>query len=344
MPIKSLRAVSLLKDTVIWRMGIYKGRDSLAYNIAGMEVKQMKIAIIGAGAMGSLYGGYLSKAGQEVYLVDVWQQHVDEINAHGLKIEEPEGEVTVYPKAAVSADAVGAVDLAIVFVKSIMTKKAMESNAALISPHTYVLSLQNGYGNIDEIEKFVKREQIIAGTTAHGATMISAGRIKHAGKGATHIGSVSKGDDTKVQEIAQILKAAGFDTDVSNNVMELVWDKLIINVGINALTAILKLRNGQLLDHEGSKAIMKAAVEEAVMVANSLGMNFNSEETLKKVMDVAQKTGQNMSSMLQDVTNKRKTEIDTINGAIVREGSKQNISTPVNIVLTNLIKTMEKSY
>lgn len=304
----------------------------------------MKIAIIGAGAMGSLYGGYLSKAGQEVYLVDVWQQHVNEINTKGLKIEEPEGEVSVYPKAAVSADTVGTVDLAIVFVKSIMTKQAMESNIALISPDTYVLSLQNGYGNIDEIEKFVKRDYIIAGTTAHGATMLSPGRIKHAGKGGTHIGSLSKGDDKKVQEIAQILKAAGFDTDVAHNVMELVWDKLIINVGINALTAVLKLRNGQLLDHVESKVIMKAAVEEAVLVANSLGMNFDNEETLKKVMDVARKTEQNMSSMLQDVTNKRKTEIDTINGAIVREGSKANISTPTNMVLTNLVKTIENSY
>ncbi|MHB1394101.1 MAG: ketopantoate reductase family protein [Clostridia bacterium] len=304
----------------------------------------MKIAIIGAGAMGSLYGGYLSKAGQEVYLVDVWQQHVDEINMHGLKIEEPEGEVAVYPKAAVSADTVGTVDLAIVFVKSIMTKKAMESNIALISPNTYVLSLQNGYGNIDEIEKFVKRDRIIAGTTAHGATMLSPGRIKHAGKGVTHIGSVSKDDDKKVQEIAQILKTAGFDTDAAHNVMELIWDKLIINVGINALTAVLKLRNGQLLDHDESKVIMKAAVEEAVMVANSLGMNFDNEETLKKVMEVARKTEQNMSSMLQDVTNKRKTEIDTINGAIVREGSKANISTPSNMVLTNLVKTIENSY
>lgn len=303
----------------------------------------MKIAVIGAGAMGSLYGGYLSKAGQEVYLVDVWEEHIGQINRQGLVIEEADREITVYPKAVSHANEVGTVDLAIVFVKSVMTKNAMEENSALIGAETVVLSLQNGYGNVEEIERFVKRERIIAGTTAHGATMLSPGKIKHAGIGATHIGAVAKEGGNNVEAIAQVLQAAGFETDVSDNVMKLIWDKLMINVGINALTVILNVQNGQLLDHDESRMLMEAAVEEAISVANALGMDFDREETIQKVMTVARKTGENRSSMLQDVTNKRKTEIDTINGAIISEGKKQGIPTPVNMVLTNLIKIMEKN-
>lgn len=302
----------------------------------------MKIAVIGAGAMGSLYGGYLSKAGQEVYLVDVWQEHVDQINRHGLAIEEADRVVTVYPRAVSRANEVGTVDLAIVFVKSVMTKNAMKENLALIGAETTVLSLQNGYGNVEAIEGFVKRERIIAGTTAHGATMLSPGKIRHAGIGATHIGAVSREGGNSVEAIAQVLQKAGFETEVSCNVMKLIWDKLMINVGINALTAILNVQNGQLLDYEESRALMEAAVEEAISVANASGMDFDREETIRKVMAVAKKTGENRSSMLQDVTNKRKTEIDTINGAIISEGRKQGIPTPVNLVLTNLIKVMER--
>ncbi len=303
----------------------------------------MKIAVIGAGAMGSLYGGYLSKAGQDVCLIDVWQEHVDRINREGLAIEEASGDIKVYPKAVCHAREVGTADLAIVFVKSIMTQKAMEANLDLIGPETAVLSLQNGYGNVEEIARFVERERIIAGTTAHGATMLQPGRIRHAGIGATHIGAVSGEGGTDVAAVAQVLRHAGFETEVSGNVMKLVWDKLMINVGINALTAILKVPNGRLLEHEEARMLMEAAVEEAVRVANAAGMDLDREETIRRVMSVAGRTGENRSSMLQDITNGRRTEIDTINGAIIREGKKHGIHTPVNMVLTNLIRIMEKS-
>lgn len=302
----------------------------------------MKIAVIGAGAMGSLYGGYLSKVSKDVYLVDIWQEHINAINDDGLNIQEKDKEIVVYPKAVSAAEEVGYVDLAIVFVKSIMTDKALEKNVALLGPNTLVLSLQNGYGNIENISKYVKVDNIIAGTTAHGATMLKAAHIKHAGIGETHIGWVLNKEDGRIESVARILRDAGFHTIISDKVMELIWSKLIINVGINALTAILKIENGQLLKLDETKKLMTMAVEEAVKVSKASGITFDEKSMIKKVMDVADKTSENKSSMLQDILNKRKTEIDTINGAIVKEGKKYSIETPVNLVLTNIIKSMEK--
>jgi len=302
----------------------------------------MKIAIIGAGAMGSLYGGYLSRTEKEVYLVDIWKEHVDEINRRGLSIQEKDGEIRVHPKAFMNPEEIGTVDLAIVFVKSFLTGIAMEKNLALLGQDTIVMSLQNGYGNIEQIAEYVRIENIIAGTTAHGASMLSPGHIRHAGSGDTLIGWVRKGDEGRINAIAGILRRAGFATEVSADVMELVWSKLIVNVGINALTALLRVKNGELLRMDETRELMRMAVLEAVEVAAAAGVKFDAEEMVRKVMEIAFATGENTSSMLQDILNNRKTEIDSINGAIVEEGRKNSIGTPVNSVLTKLVRALEK--
>lgn len=302
----------------------------------------MKIAIIGAGAMGSLYGGYLDRAGEEVYLVDIWREHVDAVNSGGLVIEEKEADICVYPRAAADAGEVGPVDLAIVFVKSFLTGTALEKNEALLGPDTVVMSLQNGYGNIEQIAKHVRRSNIIAGTTSHGASMLSPGRVKHAGSGDTHIGWVDSDDEERINGIAEMLRRAGFVTAVEKNVMELIWSKLVVNVGINALTAVLRVKNRELLRFEETKDLLRLAVLEAVEVAAASGVRFDGEEMVNRVMNVAFATGENSSSMLQDILNKRKTEIDTINGAIVEEGRKHGLETPVNMVMASLVRAMEK--
>lgn len=304
----------------------------------------MKIAVLGAGSMGSLYGGYLSMAGCEVYLIDIWKEHIDKINSEGLRISRDSFEFVTHPRGTTNSNEVGIVDLVIVFVKSTMTQKALKENKALLGIDTLVLSLQNGYGNIEEIEKYVDKKKIIAGTTAHGATMLSPGSIKHAGIGETHIGPVSGEFDDKLLKVVEFLKLAGFETTVSNNVMNLIWSKLIVNVGINALTGILGVKNGGLLKTDEIKNTMAMAIKEAVKVAEKCGVKFDEDEMIKKVYSVAEKTGENRSSLLQDILNKRKTEIDMINGAIVREGLKNSIETPVNQTLLNLIRAIEKGY
>jgi 2-dehydropantoate 2-reductase len=302
----------------------------------------VKIAIIGAGAMGSLFGGRLALAGEEVWLLDVWEEHVRTINEKGLSIASPAGDIVARPKATTRPGDIGTAELVIVFVKSTATAKAAETAAALLGPDSAVLTLQNGYGNAETIAAAVGADRVIAGTTAQGATLLGPGRIMHGGSGETHIGELGGGLTERLQKIATCLTRAGITTIADDNVASLIWGKLIVNVGINALTGITGLRNGELADHEETRQVLALAVEEAVKVADAAGVKLPYDTPVEKVLAVAVATAQNRSSMLQDLSGGRMTEIEAINGALVREGERYGVATPVNRVLTLLIKALEK--
>ncbi len=305
----------------------------------------MKIAILGAGAMGSLYGGLLAEAGNEVWLIDVYQEHIDAINEKGLYVEGVSGERTIKNiKATADSKKVGTVDLVLVFVKSTITDIAISQNKVLFGDETMVLTLQNGLGNIEKIQSVVDEKNIIAGTTAHGSTMLAPGKIKHAGKGSTIIGELDGKDSPRTQLVLKAFKEAEIDTTISKNIMGLIWDKLLVNVGINALTAITGLNNGQLVEYKETEWILEEAVKEAMLIAFAKGIQLASEDAVNHTKEVCRATADNRSSMLQDVTNNRRTEIEMINGAIVAEAEKFKIDTPINKVLTKLILTKEKSY
>ena len=306
----------------------------------------MKIVIIGAGAMGSVYGGFLAEAGNEVYFLDVFKEHVDTINCNGLYMEgSSEGRYIKGIKATTSAEEVGVVDLAIVFVKSTLTDIAVKQNKAVIGKNTVVLTLQNGLGNVKKIGTVVPVEQIIAGTTSHGANLIGPGRVKHAGHGDTVIGELDGKITDRINVIANVFKDAKLDpVSISNNVMGLIWDKLLVNLGINPLTAITGLKNGQIIDYPETEWIAEQAVSEGAKVAEAMGIKLENPYPVEHFKEVSRVTGANISSMLADVINKRKTEINNINGAIVREAKKYDIDTPINKVLTNLILLKEKLY
>lgn len=303
----------------------------------------MKIVIIGAGAMGCLYGGKLSAVpGNEVYLLDVWKDHIDAINQTGLMMEEKESELVYSVKAETDATKVGICDLAIIFVKSTLTDVAVRSNRAVFGPETVTLTLQNGLGNLELIAQEIGRENLLAGTTAHGALMLGPGRMRHTGFGKTVIGEIDGKKTERVARIVEAMEKAGLETDLSENVLGLVWDKLLVNVGINAITGITKLQNGQLVEYPEINDILERAVEEAVAVAKAKGIKLSFPDPVAHTRDVCVATAANKSSMLQDILNGKRTEIDMINGAIVREGKMVNIETPVNVVLTNLIRFMER--
>lgn len=306
----------------------------------------MKVVIVGAGAMGSVYGGFLAEAGNEVYFLDVFQEHVDTINRDGLWIEGTSGDRYIKNiKATSNPEEVGVVDLAIVFVKSTITDIAIQQNKAVIGENTVVLTLQNGLRNIEKLETVVKKEQIIAGTTSHGANLLGPGRIKHAGHGDTTIGELDGAITERIENIAKVFKDAKLDpVKVSDNVMGLIWDKLLSNVGINPMTALTGLKNGEILDHEESDWITVEAVKEGARVADAIGIKLNFEDPVEHFKEVSRNTGENISSMLSDTMNKRKTEIDNINGAIVKLGEEHGIDTPVNKVLTNMVLLKEKLY
>lgn len=304
----------------------------------------MKIAIIGAGAMGCLYGGKLSQSkDNQVYLLDIWKEHIDAINKQGLIMEE-NGEPIVYSdvKASIHASEIGPADLVIVFVKSTLTRQAVQESQEVFGEDTLVLTLQNGLGNVDIIGEEIGLSKVVGGTTAHGAYMKGPGEICHAGFGKTIIGELSGKTTERISEVANIFQSVGLETEISNNILGLIWDKLIVNVGINGLTAITGLHNGELLDHPELLDIMKEAIDEGIAVAKAKNIELSSQDPYGHTLEICKNTATNKSSMLQDIINKRRTEIDMINGGILREGEKLGISTPVNGVLTNLIKYWEK--
>lgn len=306
----------------------------------------MKIVIIGAGAMGSVYGGLLAEADNEVYFLDIFKDHVDNINKDGLYIEGSSGDRYIKNiRATTKPEEVGIVDLAIVFVKSTITDIAVEQNKAVVGKNTIVLTLQNGLGNVEKISTIIPRSQIIAGTTSHGASLLGAGRIKHAGHGETVIGELNGTITNRIEEVAKVFRDAKLDPVlVSDNVVGLIWDKLLVNLGINPLTAITGLKNGEILDYPETEWIAVEAVKEGTKVAEMMGIKLGNPNPIGHFKEVSRATGANISSMLADVTNKRKTEINNINGAIVRYASKFNIETPINMVLTNLVQLKEKLY
>lgn len=304
----------------------------------------MKIAVLGAGAMGSLYGAKLSANGKnEVHLIDVWKEHIDAVNSNGLQMEEGD-DVLLYEnlKGHTSSEETGVCDLVLVFVKSTVTKTAVESNAAVFGPNTVALTLQNGLGNIEQISSVIGAERVIAGTTAHGATMLSPGKIRHAGKGKTIIGELGGHESDRIRKMAAVLEDAGMETVISGNVLGRVWDKLLVNVGINALTGITKLYNGQLLDYPEIEELLEKAVSEGVAVARAKGIRLGFDDPVAHTKDLCRATAANKSSMLQDILNDRQTEIEMMNGAIVREGKALGIETPVNLALTNLITYLSR--
>lgn len=306
----------------------------------------MKVVIIGAGAMGSIYGGFLAEAGNEVYFLDVFKEHVDNINNDGLWIEGTSGNRYIQGiKATSDPEEVGVVDLAIVFVKSTITDLAIKQNKAVIGPGTTVLTLQNGLGNIEKLKTVVKESQIIAGTTSHGASLLGPGKIKHAGHGATVIGELDGSVTERIKMITEVFQNAKLDpVAISENVMGLIWDKLLVNVGINPVTAVTSLKNGEILDYPEILKLSVDAVEEAMKVADALGIKLETPDAVEHFKEVSKVTGENTSSMLSDVLNRRKTEIDNINGAIVREGVKFGIETPMNALLTRLVVLKEMQY
>jgi 2-dehydropantoate 2-reductase len=303
----------------------------------------VKITVVGAGAMGSLFGALLAESGEDVWLYDIWEEHVKAINEKGLGIDFNDKTRLVKVNATTDKRLIGQTDLAIIFVKSTQTEDAARTASELMGNNGYVLTVQNGMGNADIIGEIINPDRIIAGTTSHGATMLRPGSIRHAGTGPTVIGIWSGNQKKGVQKIAEIFNKAGIITETVDNVRNVIWVKLLVNVGINAITALTGIKNGRILDLSITKALSRAAVEEALEVAKALGV-IVADNTVEHVFQVAEATSGNRSSMGQDVDNKRQTEISAINGSIVKEAQKLGMDVPVNQTLTALIETMQAHY
>jgi 2-dehydropantoate 2-reductase len=302
---------------------------------------KMKTVIMGAGAMGSLFGGLLTLSGEDVWLVDIWKENIDAMRSNGLKVED-RGKVQIIPvKATTDAASLGKADLVLIFVKTYHTEKAVSDALVLQDENTVFLTLQNGLGNEEAICKQVDRRKVILGVTGQGATFLGPGHIRHAGWGKTYVGELDEKITDRVTQIAQVFRKAGIETEVSSHIHDLVWEKLLVNVGINALAALTGLKNGQLLDYPETVRLMEALVSEAVEVTRRKEIQID-ENPMNRVKVVIEATRENRCSMGQDLDYKRRTEIDAINGAVVREAERLGISVPYNQMITDLIKVVEK--
>jgi 2-dehydropantoate 2-reductase len=306
----------------------------------------MRIAVLGAGAMGSLYGGFLAESGEnQVTLIDIWKEHIDAVNTKGLIIENNNASKVITNLCGVysTADAEPA-DLIIVFVKATHTEEAIRQAVNLVKSETMVLTLQNGLGNVEKLCSILPAKHVIAGITGFGASIKGPGRIHQGGSGDTVVGEIDGSKSERLEKLKTVFDQANLSVVISNRVISLIWTKLMANIGINALATLTSLKNGQLLEHRETEALLAAAVSEAALVAKAKGIELETPDAVEHTRVLAQKTGLNTCSMLQDVLAKRLTEIDFINGAVVDYGKQIGVPTPVNWVLSSLIKTIQSTY
>ncbi|MGD2100494.1 MAG: 2-dehydropantoate 2-reductase [Desulfobacterales bacterium] len=305
----------------------------------------MKIAIVGAGAMGSLFGALLAEGGHLVWLCDIWQDHIDTVNQNGVTIEFEGKTRSVRLNATNDPLQIGEAELVLMFVKATQTEAAAQTAVRLAGASGLVMTLQNGMGNAESIAQHISSDRIIVGTTAHGATLLAAGSIRHAGVGQTTVGMWA-GDEAQLQTVRQIadqFTQAGIETRAVKDVRPVIWGKLLINIGINAITALTGIKNGQILDLAVTRELSRAAVEEAAAVAQAQEIEIR-KDAADQVFEVAAATAANRSSMGQDVDQRRPTEIKAINGFVVRAAERVGIEAPINRTLTALVQTMEEHY
>lgn len=304
----------------------------------------MKIVIIGAGAMGCLYGAYLSKK-HEVIMLDSYEPQVKSINENGITVvEEDESEHQFTGiKAYLSGEYNEVADLIIVFVKSTFSEEALQTNKKLFGDHTLVMTLQNGAGNDRKIAKYVAKKNIVIGTSKHNSVNLGSGKVRHSGHGATTIGSNMQATKN-LEKIKTILEDGGFIAEITDDIQRIIWSKLFVNLSINTFTAITRSPIGSMIDNKYAWDFAEKMICEAVDVAEADGTHFSYMEVLNMVHHVCEDAGKGYSSMSQDVMNCRRTEIDAINGAIVEQAKLYNVPVPYNSLIVDLIHAIEGAY
>ncbi len=306
----------------------------------------MRIAILGGGgAMGGLFGGYLSRGGHDVTLIDVSKPALEAINADGLSIEEKDGSQPVIRVPATDDPAsVGPVDLVINFVKCYHTDAAVRAAAPMIGPDTAVLSLQNGWGNAPRIAGIVGEDKVLVGLTYHSGTLLGPGKVKHPGSGMTHIGELSGQTSGRLAKVVEAFGQAGIETTPSPRILDEVWKKLALNACTLPTAALLRFFAHELVAYEGTRKEMAAILKEVVAVAQAQGIALDYDERWTAITGLLEKAVGAKASMLQDVEARRRTEIEVINGAIVEAGRRTGVPTPHNEAMVWLIEAAEKHY
>ena len=304
----------------------------------------MKIVIAGSGAMGCFLGSKLYEQGNEVLLVDNWVDHVKTIQEKGLEIIDDNGSHVDLIKSSLPKESKGEFDLLIILTKAMQTADMMKSCQHLINEDTYILTLQNGLGNIDILEKFVPREKLIAGVTTFGSNLLGPGKIKSLGSGIIQMMQIDGIDSQMLNNINKAFTDANIDCTICDDVMKSIWTKVTINCVLNPLCSVMGTTISDISKYEGIQDLCDNLISEIIAVAKAENILLDEEKIKSMLTDLFNPSvcGNHIPSMLQDIQNGRETEIEFLNGTIIKLGQKHNIITPSNNQIYHLVKILEK--
>lgn len=302
----------------------------------------MKIAVIGAGAMGCLFGGRLAQAEHDVVLVDVLQPQIDALNERGLLLTDDNGPSRIRIQAARAAELSGPRELLIFLTKALHTAAAARDAKHVFGPESWALTVQNGIGNDDAIAAHLGRERLAVGMTNYSADLVGLGRVATQGFGEIRVWAADQ-PSPRVCEIATCLNDAGLVCRVDPDVRTAIWEKVTFNAAMNAVAAITRLPVEGLADDADARNLLGRIVEEASAVARAAGHAVDPAHVWAVIDAAFAAHRQHKPSMLQDILAGRPTEIDAINGAIVRQGRAYGISAPYNDAVASLVRLIERS-
>jgi 2-dehydropantoate 2-reductase len=314
-----------------------------------------KIAVVGAGAMGCLFGGLLSEGGLDVTLIDVRQDQVETINRDGLKIVGYGGDRSIHVRATTDPGTVGVADVVLVHTKAYDTVVGIEGARPVIGDETVLISFQNGLGNEETIAEIVGEEKVLGGLTAQGAVPEGLGVVRNYSDLPSYVGELFGGErfggdgavTDRVQRIADAFSAAGLDTHASADIRRDIWKKLLGNIGLSAASGATDLSSAEMAAIPELRATIDRAVEEAVAVARADGVDIGDtekNEVLEKLLSTSAGTGASKSSLNVDLHNRRRTEIDTIYGSVTTLARGHGVATPTLDTLIGIVKGLESQY
>lgn len=304
----------------------------------------MRIAVVGPGAMGCLFAAMLSQADHEVWLIDHRPERARQLGRRGVWVSGASGEHRARVRVTAEPSSVSQPELVLFAVKAYDTQAAAEHAAPLFRGAASALTLQNGLGNVEALQKALGCERVVGGVTAQAATLIAPGQVHHAGTGNTCVGEPSGELTERLASIASAFSSAGLYTEFTTELPSVLWSKLAVNAGINPVATLAQVRNGGILESAALRALLRGAVLEVAAVAKAKGIRLSPEDPVEHAEGICQRTANNINSMLQDVSRRRRTEVEAINGAVVREGRAAGVTTPVNEVLYWLVRGLEETH
>ncbi len=301
----------------------------------------MRIAVVGAGAMGSIFAARLAQGGHDVALLDVAAPLVERINAEGVRIVRGEEASVTRVRATTDPAQIGPVDAAVFFVKCYHTAAAAELARPLVGPDTTVASLQNGWGNGDVLAGVYPPERIVVGVTYNSGLVLEPGVVMHPADQPTLVGPFADGDARRAEALAQALASGGLATTVATPVRPEIWKKLILNAATLPTAALTGMNAGALAGHAEMRELVAETAREATAVAQALGYPIDAQERVEAILALLERAGPTKGSMLQDFEAGRRTEIDVINGAVVKAAAERDVPAPLNRAFVALVKGWE---